>query len=375
MRILYVTLQNPAMGQAGYTHVREIVDGLRLEGHLVDMVQPGYGRNNPNLINRLIVILWSIGRVWLKLLRNPPEIVYVRTPHPLTFLVTLGSRARKVPVVVEVVAPITEEFTTRAWLKPFKPLLVWLWKLDYLAANEIVAVSPPIADDARRLGRKVASSVHVVPNGANIDLMRPIADPDIGPYGLENQHYVIFVGALAAWQGIRQLIDATYVEAWPDDVKLLICGDGVMKGYVQNAVPDGIVIYPGVVSYEQVPELVSGSLAGLAPIELSEIRSPGSLSPLKVYEYLACGRPAIVSNDPGMVKLVEDGPCGLVLSENSPDGIAEAVLWVRANNERCRDMGKYGRKLVVENHSWAARAKATSQILLRHEREGQPSGR
>ena len=374
MRILYVTLQNPAVGQGGYTHVREIVAGLRHEGHEVELMRPTYGRENPILVNRLIVILLLIGRAWLRLLRTPPEIVYVRTPHPLTFLITLWARFRRVPVIVELNAPITEEFMTRVWLRPIKPLLLWLWRLEYLSATEILAVAPQLAEDVRRLGRKDTSTIHVVPNGANIEVMRPIADPDIERYGLKKRHYVIFVGVLASWQGIHQLVDSTYVEAWPNGVKLLICGDGVMNGYIQKAVPDGIVVFPGVVPYEMVAELVSGSLAGLAPIEMFETRPAGSFSPLKVYEYLACGRPAIVSNEPGMAQLVKDGSCGTVLSDISPNAIAEAVAWMRDNIERREAMGENGRKLIVEHHSWAARAKTTSQILLRHERKGGPTG-
>ncbi|MFN6991322.1 MAG: glycosyltransferase [Fervidobacterium sp.] len=87
------------------------------------------------------------------------------------------------------------------------------------------------------------------------------------------------------------------------------------------------------------------------------------LSPLKLYESLACGIPVIVTDFPEISDIVRNGECGIVVKYNSPEEIAKAVRFL-FENPGIRDlMGKKARKIAAEEHSWDKRAEQVDLIL------------
>ena len=58
------------------------------------------------------------------------------------------------------------------------------------------------------------------------------------------------------------------------------------------------------------------------------------MNPLKLFETLACGIPAIVSELPGQADLIREGRCGLVIPCNDPTALARAVAAYRQEDDR-----------------------------------------
>ncbi|MEW6077772.1 MAG: glycosyltransferase family 4 protein [Thermodesulfobacteriota bacterium] len=169
----------------------------------------------------------------------------------------------------------------------------------------------------------------VMPSGANTDLMRP-ADRHAScrTVGLEeNLRYVGFVGTLLAHQGVGRLIEAAseIVETVPA-ARFLIVGDGPMRRVWAEMVEamglERYFIFTGEIEYEALPHWINAMDVCVAPYH----RDAGLRSPVKMFDYLACGRPVVASDVPGITGIFRNAPLVTLVQPDSPTALAEAVI-------------------------------------------------
>jgi glycosyltransferase involved in cell wall biosynthesis len=94
-----------------------------------------------------------------------------------------------------------------------------------------------------------------------------------------------------------------------------------------------------------------------------EGRTETGMSPLKLYETLACGVPAIVTEYHGQADVVRDHDCGIIVNQDDPSGLARAVAEVASDENQRRTWGRNGRRAVEANHSWDQRADRVDHLL------------
>lgn len=202
--------------------------------------------------------------------------------------------------------------------------------------------------------------IEVVPNGANLDYFNPGLSKRTGLPA----RYVVFFGGFARWQGITTMLDAMQHPSWPSDVFLVIVGDGQMRPEVEQAAHKTPRLqYLGRLPYREVGAVVAGAAASLVPKIRDNDRNETGLFPVKLFEIMACGVPAIVSDYPGQADLVRRGRCGLVVPPGDAAALAAAVGELAANPDTARAMGQRGYELVLHEHSWDARALQTARVI------------
>ena len=188
--------------------------------------------------------------------------------------------------------------------------------------------------------------------------------------GLTDKYkYVCFVGNLAPWQGTEYLIQAApHILKECSDVRFLVVGDGKMRGEMENKALQLDVfdqfIFTGMVPYEQVTYYINASTICVAPFIIARNEKIG-LSPLKMYEYLACGKPVVASDIPGVRHLLNMSDSGVLVEPENSEELAIAILRLLHNEELRKGMGMRGRKYIVENHSWGAAARKVADVCER----------
>jgi glycosyltransferase involved in cell wall biosynthesis len=75
-------------------------------------------------------------------------------------------------------------------------------------------------------------------------------------------------------------------------------------------------------------------------------------SPLKIYTYLAAGRPIVASDFAEAGMLVQKIGAGIAVPPERPDLLAEAIGYVLNHPEEAGAMGKAGRKVAEDRHGW-----------------------
>jgi glycosyltransferase involved in cell wall biosynthesis len=353
-KLSYFALDLPHKGQASYVHIHEIVDNLRRLGWHVDLFAPRPGapdqrRGSLAKAGEYLATMWRA----FKSLRAC-DVLYVRA-HALAWPVAMAARLRGRLLVEEVNGTELDLIVSRPWLRPLRGLLRWLYVSQYRHSQHLFPVANELAEWLRAETRH--DRVSVVPNAANTDLFRPIERQPKEPF-------VVFFGGLTDWHGVDVMVDAVRQPAWPAGIRLVVIGTGARQRLVEDAVRAGLPVrWLGYRPYEEIPELVAGAIAGLIPTTNPLGRSSTGMNPLKLFETLACGIPAIVTALPGQADLVTEGRCGLVVPCGDAVALARAVARLVADPGEAREMGRRGAALVRAAHSWRARAVEIDKVL------------
>ena len=77
---------------------------------------------------------------------------------------------------------------------------------------------------------------------------------------------------------------------------------------------------------------------------------------------MSLGTPAIISDIPGNVELVEDGKSGLVFPSKNSDALSVAILKLYNDRELCNRLGYNARKHIAENLSNIQTIEKTAQL-------------
>jgi glycosyltransferase involved in cell wall biosynthesis len=295
-------------------------------------------------------------------IKSRPEILYLRQ-NSFPFFPLALCKIFKISSIVEVnglvmdelsVSPDSKSFAYRV----FSYLALRSERFNYRYCDRIVSVTDRLKDELVKLYSVPAEKIIVINNGANTDIFKPMDQKQArDKLKLDNsKKYICFVGHLAAWQGVEFLIYAApYILEKCPDVRFLVVGDGVMKNrLLEIASETGVTdkfTFTGRIPYESVPVYINAADVCVAPF-IKDRNSKIGLSALKTYEYLACGKPIVASNIPGVKDLIDLSRGGISVPSENPEELANAVVKLISDQEMRNIMGEQGRKYVFENHSW-----------------------
>ncbi|RPI28524.1 MAG: glycosyltransferase family 4 protein, partial [Chloroflexota bacterium] len=239
-------------------------------------------------------------------------------------------------------------------------------------ADKIVVVTPNLIDFLVGLGIK-REKIVAVSNGVNTEKFMPRDSVDCKrSAGLDpGLSYIGFVGSLVAWQGVEYLIEAfarLSGEGYSNH-RLLIVGDGIEKAsLIELAQQLGIsenLIFAGVQPHHQIPIWIGSCDLLIAPKKPLQ----SGYSPLKIYEYMACGRPVLASNVEGL-EFIQTDHIGLLFEPGNVDDLTckLRMLLDLPVGERS-EMGERARKLAVERHSWDRTIQHIRRFLLQNHKQ------
>jgi len=214
--------------------------------------------------------------------------------------------------------------------------------------------------------------VEVIGNGVNTKNFHPIQDQAVlaewrRRLGIADEDVVVaFVGNLALWQGVDILIESAFqLLSIGKKLKLLIIGEGVLKSFLMKKVLDSgylrEFIFTGMIEYENIPFLINITDICVAPF-ISERNRKTGVSPLKVFEYMACGKPVVASRIEGLEFIEEEG-AGCLVELGDVIGLGKALEDLLRNRDKRIEMGRRGLEIAREKFSWDSRAVEISEIL------------
>ena len=205
-----------------------------------------------------------------------------------------------------------------------------------------------------------AERVLAIPNGANTELFKPRdieqARSDIG---IESDCLCVgVVGNLSVQEGVEHLMGAaTIILREIPNARFLIVGDGPVKEELmeiaqKSAAPDRFT-FVGRVAYEAVPVYIAAMDVSVVPRNRARYQRTG-ISSLKLREYFACERPAVGSDIVGVGDVLREANAGIAVSPENTAEFAQAIVRLLRDKALREEMGKNGRRFVLENLSWDA---------------------
>ncbi len=259
-------------------------------------------------------------------------------------------------------------------------LSAWAERVALEAADAVIAVSTEMRRDLLRHFAVAPERVHVIPNGVDTDVYRPVSGRtrlqrfEIDPA----RPYVLFVGRISRQKGLLHLVRA--IPQLASQAQVVLCAGAPdtpeIAREVEAAVAttragrSGVVWIPEMVDRATAVELYSHAAVFCCP----SVYEPFGLINL---EAMACEVPVVASAVGGIPEVVADGETGRlvpvdliehdgVVEPRDPEGfsreLARALNGLLADPGLRRTMGVKGRARAVASFSWAAVARRTLEL-------------
>ena len=198
----------------------------------------------------------------------------------------------------------------------------------------------------------------VIPNGVDTNLFRNYGDTK---KELSLNGFIVgYVGVLREWVDLEPVFRA--LRDLNKEIKMVVVGkEGQFKENMELAKNYGVydrVTFTGMVPYSQVPKYISAMDICLIPFKRGAI-SENAL-PLKLFEYMACEKPVLSTDLPGVRAIAGDK----VMYVANYREYKEKIMELYKNDKLRREMGKIGRKFVVENYNWEKIVRKLEDMLL-----------
>lgn len=247
------------------------------------------------------------------------------------------------------------------------PLIAAMQRLEdygYRTADSVVSVLPGSRPHMVARGMDPAK-FHYLPNGIDLDGARrsgdaPAAIRDaVGPGAFT----VGFVGTLGRANVLETLIDAARLVD-PEEVRVVVVGHGPERSQLmERAAGARNVAFVGPIPKGDVPAALQLFDACYVGYRRSPLYRFG-VSPNKLYDYMAAGRPVLFAADAAN-QPVQEADCGLTVAPEDPAALAGAIssLATASEAERAR-LGANARAYVERHHEYGRLAGELAEILL-----------
>ena len=175
-------------------------------------------------------------------------------------------------------------------------------------------------------------------------------------------------GGFYAGRGYDLMVEAAPLLKEYPEIRLALRGFGSIENQLHKRAEDlnatNVVFYPKVKVEELIP-LAAGSMVGVAITEPVCLNFKLSVSN-KLFEYAAAGLPVIMSDIPEHRYLNEKFQFGLILPDNSPQSLADAVLRLYQNSELYQQLAENSKRMSQElnwENEFARLIRAERKIL------------
>jgi len=214
--------------------------------------------------------------------------------------------------------------------------------------NWLVPISRAAASDLREAGA-AAERIHVSPSGADLDRYR-----DVEPFDVNRLDHprILYVGRISRDRGLG--------------IFQALAERGVGKFTLVGEQQDALRPHPSLrvepfVPHRDVPKWYGQADLVLLPYQL-ELRHAGSLSPMKLFEAMAAGRPIIASDLQPLREILEHEKTALLVEPDRVEAWATAIATLRNDRALAARLAS-GAKALASRFSWRERALGIARAL------------
>lgn len=194
--------------------------------------------------------------------------------------------------------------------------------------------------------------ITVIHNGARLSGIAH-KKPDYAP-----DKYIIYIGAVQAWQGVETLMKAMTFLKDMADLKLVFCASGTkprirfLQKLAEKMEISDKLVWNLRIGQSEVQDWLQGASISLAPLTECERNLVQGCCPIKIVESMAAGVPVIASNMPVTQELIEHNITGWLVRPDRPSELARAIRVLLAHPETLERIAKTAKEKVISSLSW-----------------------
>lgn len=350
--------------------VRQVLEALGELGHEVDLLTFPVGSDVAvrglrifRCGNPLGFSSVPIGLSWRKLILDASLVVALRrllasgrywcvhAVEESAFPAAVLARRRGIPLVYDMQSSLAEQL---ARLRPFHSLparrVLNAMERWVLRRSSMVVTSAGLASRVARIVPEVPvrewhfPSESADPDPGAVECLRQgLGIPGAGPV-------VLYGGTFEAYQGLAELIAAIpAVRRHLPDVTFVFVGADRANGLVEHAGAEALIASGALRIVERQPREEMAAYLALADVLVSP-RAYGGNLPLKIFDYLAAGRPIVATDIPTHRTVLADDRAVLVAPETG--AIARGILSLLEDPARAGRLAAAARQYARTHLGW-----------------------
>lgn len=303
--------------------------------------------------------------------RNKIDLIIVRD-LPLVVNSVIAARLLGVPVVFDMA-----ELYSAMWHDQIKDGEFHL--LHYFFKNPVVAKylerftirfvdhTFAVVDEARdalvALGAK-KESISIVSNTP--DLSKYEVLNAARPLDWKGKRILFYHGYINVGRGLEVVINSM-----PEllkhfgDIQFVLVGEGegiaLFKSLCRKLGVEEQVKFAGWMNFDKIPTLIRHSDICVVPHLATEHKN--TTIPNKIFDYMACKKPIIVSDARPLKRIVEEERCGAVFESGDTRSFVKAVRKLLGDPAKAKKIGENGYKAVISKYNWTEDSKRMNAVI------------
>ncbi|MCA0986866.1 glycosyltransferase family 4 protein [Guptibacillus algicola] len=242
--------------------------------------------------------------------------------------------------------------TNKKFIRLAEKLEMFLYKKSW----KLAAATEGIQEYLINKG-KPQYSVFLLPNGVNTETFQPEPQDDNWLKKLEGENKTVFTfaGRMGYAQGLDSILHAAkVVQNKTPNIQFLFVGDGPEKQkLIDLSLELGLnnIQFHESVPVTEMPKVFS--VTDFSIVSLRNIELFKGARPSKIFPALATETPVLYCGSGESAQFITEKKCGIIAEPENVEDIAEKMLYcANLSDEDQDEIGKNGRKFVLNEYSW-----------------------
>jgi len=316
-----------------------------------------YSGYNSNFIGRVIGYLsYTFSSLIKSLMLKKPDLIIVTSPSLFVGIsAILLSKIKRVPFIFEVrdLWPESAVATGVLQNKFLLSILYWLEYKLYKHSKKIVVLTPAFKENIESRFPEFFGKISVITNGADFSIMSENSKTQEirEKYSWRDKKVFAYFGAHGVANDLMQVVEIANKMRNNRDILFVLIGDGMQKKMLKEKAQEytlSNIEFIDSVPKNEVVDYINAIDVGMAILKKTDTFK--TVYPNKVFDYMSCKKPILVTIDGITRELIKDANCGLY---SGPENIKEFEKsidkFVSMSDEEMKMLGDNGFKFVKEN--------------------------
>ena len=239
-----------------------------------------------------------------------------------------------------------------------KGSLIWkigraVEKITYKYSDKIIVISEDFKNNLLVKGvpdNKIVVVYNWVDETAVVDIPRE-NNKLFDKYNLDrNKFYITYNGNIGLTQNMDMLLDVAKALEANEDIQFVLVGNGAYLEDVKRIIAERNIQNVTLLPFQPYEDISHVFSLGDISLVISKPGVGANSVPSKTWSIMSASRPVLANFDENELKtIIEENNCGIFTKAGDKVAFTDAILKLYKNRELCKEMGKNGRKFVMNN--------------------------
>ncbi|MBU3677560.1 MAG: glycosyltransferase family 4 protein, partial [Chitinophagaceae bacterium] len=276
--------------------------------------------------------------------------IVIASSGPITIGIPglIGKWTKRVPLVFEVRDLWPDGGIEMGFIRGAFKIKIsrWFEKLIYKNSAMLITASPGQKDHIQQ--RFPNQSIAVIPHATDLDLF---SNPETieNPFDVKFKYVFLHIGSLGFIHNTRYIVESAKIlhERGRNDIGIVFIGEGSERAAMELLVEayglQDMVQFWGIKPKQDVAKCLTFATATLFTTLDNPVQN--TCSPNKLYDSFAAGIPVIQTTTGWIKTMFEETKCGMNVSPNRYDTMANAIIYLCDHPDVVRQMSEHARQL------------------------------